>query len=399
LWYARDKDKLEFQQPLSKTKLIDYIEEHKREGVGFYYTRVVKDFGNRKLIGTIKDGGGDEIKIYKHTEFEFSSINNLSEDENVPLEEAYDKYSDSIFMVTNAQTSILSKVNQYVKEKQNLISYDYIPKSGKDKGSLITKYVWNKTLMVWLRDTVKKDDGKLYKTEQVGTLWDDISWGRIDLEGDVTFKNGKKPVALIKRICEIIEDTECKILDFFAGSGTTAQAVLELNEEDGGNRKFIMIQMSENSKKEPKKNICKDITRERIVKVIENELKDKEVGFEYRKVGQPIDAETILSGQLPTYEQLAKYVFYLATGQTPKKEDISKDKYLAGKIGDTRVYLLYKESLEELQRMALTHDFAKDLPKGKKIVYAPACFLDDDYLSENDIRFVSIPYNLFERAE
>lgn len=208
-----------------------------------------------------------------------------------------------------------------------------------------------------------------------------------------------KPTRLIKHLITIATEDDDYILDAFAGSGTTAQAVLELNDEDGGNRKFIMIQMPENSDKEPNKNICIEITRERIVKVIENKLENKDVGFEYRKVGQPIDAETILSGQLPTFEQLAKYVFYLATGQTPKKEDISQDKHIAGKIGDTSVYLLYEDSLEELQRMALTHDFAKDLPKGKKIVYAPACFLDDDYLSENDIRFVSIPYNLFERPE
>lgn len=160
--------------------------------------------------------------------------------------------------------------------------------------------------------------------------------------------------------------------------------------------------MPENSEKEPNKNIARDITRERVVKVIEKKLKNKDVGFEYRRVGQPIDAETILSGQLPTYNQLAKYVYYLATGQSPKDKDIDEKKYLAGKVDHTEVYLLYTPDMEELKKMAITFEWAREISKGnetKKIVYAPACFMDDEYLEQFNIKFVSIPYNLFERQK
>lgn len=160
--------------------------------------------------------------------------------------------------------------------------------------------------------------------------------------------------------------------------------------------------MPENSEKEPKKNIARDITRERVVKAIENKLKNKDVGFEYRRVGQPIDAETILSGQLPTYKQLAKYVYYLATGQSPKDKDIDEKKFLAGKVDHTEVYLLYTPDMDELKKMAITFEWAKEISKGndnKKIVYAPACFMDDEYLEQFNIKFVSIPYNLFEREK
>ncbi len=220
--------------------------------------------------------------------------------------------------------------------------------------------------------------------------------------GDKNLFETPKPTKLLKEIIRSATDTNSIILDAFAGSGTTAQAVLELNEEDGGNRKFILIQMPENSKKEPNKNICRDITRERVVKVIEKKLENKEVGFEYKRVGQPIDAETILSGQLPTYKELAKYVFYLATGQSLKEEDIDEKKYLAGKIDHTEVYLLYTPNMEELKKMAITFEWAKDISKGnenKKIVYAPACFMDDEYLEQFNMKFVSIPYNLFEREK
>lgn len=211
-----------------------------------------------------------------------------------------------------------------------------------------------------------------------------------------------KPVEFIKEVLRYYNCQNEYILDCFAGSGTTAQAVLELNEEDEGGRKFIMIQMPESSKKEPKKNICKDITRERVVKVIEKKLKNKDVGLEYMRVGQPIDAETILSGQFPSFEDLAKYVFYLATGQTPKKKDINQKSYLAGRIDNTEVYLMYEPDMEKLKTLAITFDWAKKVSNennSKKIVYAPACFLEDEYLSQFNIRFVSIPYNLFERQE
>ena len=222
-----------------------------------------------------------------------------------------------------------------------------------------------------------------------------------ELFGDDSIFDNPKPTKLIKYLINTVPNQKL-ILDAFAGSGTTAQAVLELNEEDEGNRKFILIQMPENSEKEPKKNIARDITRERVVKVIEKRLKSKDIGFEYRRVGQPIDAETILSGQLPTFKQLAKYVYYLATGQSPKDKDINEKKYLAGKVDHTEVYLLYTPDIEELKKMAITFEWAKEISKGneyKKIVYAPACFMDDEYLEQFNIKFVSIPYNLFEREQ
>lgn len=73
--------------------------------------------------------------------------------------------------------------------------------------------------------------------------------------------NNPKPVRLIKRILQISSQQNSTILDFFAGSGTTAQAVLELNKEDGGNRKFILCTNNEN-------NICEEVTYERINRVI-----------------------------------------------------------------------------------------------------------------------------------
>ena len=82
-----------------------------------------------------------------------------------------------------------------------------------------------------------------------------------------------KPIGLIKYLIEIatVRDTNVKILDFFSGSGTTAQAVLELNKEDGGNRHFILCTNNEN-------NICEEVTYQRLKTVITGKRKD---GSEY----------------------------------------------------------------------------------------------------------------------
>lgn len=230
LFYAKQYEFAEFQQPNpTLTKISDYIQGHKENNTGFYYTRIIKNYGDKELIGTIQAGGGRDIKIYRHTNYEFSSINKILIDENISADEAYEKYFDDIFMVTNAQTSILEKVNNFTKNKNELISYEYVPTTGKDKGKITTKMIWNHTLVVWFKDTaIKKDDG-VYKAEGKGALWADISWGRLDLEGGVSLKAGKKPENLIRNIIDMATDENDIILDFCLGSGTTSAVAHKMN--------------------------------------------------------------------------------------------------------------------------------------------------------------------------
>jgi adenine-specific DNA-methyltransferase len=209
-----------------------------------------------------------------------------------------------------------------------------------------------------------------------------------------------KPIGLIKKILQIAGNENLTILDSFAGSGTTMHAVMDLNKEDGGNRQCIMVQMTEATEAEPEKNICKDITRERIKRAIDKFGYDS--GFKYFRVGIPLDAETMLAGQLPTYKQFAKYVYYLCTGENLDKEDsINEETYYVGEFGKQAIYLVYKKDYDTLTRLALNLSMAerikKEQPGKKRIVYAPSCFLDEEYLTENQIDYVGIPYNLFQR--
>lgn len=117
--------------------------------------------------------------------------------------------------------------------------------------SLNEKAYWNE----------RENEGK-----KIDTLWNDLpenTTGSSELEKVMEEKNtfsNPKPIKLIQRCLEI-SSKNATVLDFFAGSGTTAQAVLALNKDDGGNRKFILCTNNEN-------NICEKVTYERIKRVI-----------------------------------------------------------------------------------------------------------------------------------
>lgn len=104
------------------------------------------------------------------------------------------------------------------------------------------------------------------KYEDVGSGQDGTKNLKDKFNGEMVF-NFPKPVKLIKFLIDRHKNKNATVLDFFAGSGTTAQAVLELNKADGGNRQFILCTNNEN-------NICEDITYQRIKTVITGKRKD-----------------------------------------------------------------------------------------------------------------------------
>ena len=98
------------------------------------------------------------------------------------------------------------------------------------------------------------------------------------------------------------KDTNAIVIDFFAGSGTTAQAVLNLNKEDGGNRSFILVSSTEATADAPDKNLCRDVCAERVRRMITgySNKKDQAVeglgdGFAYLRCRR-IPAATVFRG-------------------------------------------------------------------------------------------------------
>ena len=94
-------------------------------------------------------------------------------------------------------------------------------------------------------------------------------------EGGVGFNSGKKPVKMLKDLINYHPNKNAVVLDFFAGSGSTGHAVLELNKEDGGSRKFILCTNNES-------NICEEITYPRLKNVMEGYSSKKALGENLR---------------------------------------------------------------------------------------------------------------------
>ena len=106
----------------------------------------------------------------------------------------------------------------------------------------------------------------------------ETAFNNVGYEGYVEFRNGKKPLDFLDKCFEmsgVKKNKNAIVLDFFAGSGSTGHALMRLNNQDGGNRKFIIITNSQN-------NICREITYERMKKVIENDKYNE--GLKYYKV-------------------------------------------------------------------------------------------------------------------
>ena len=146
-------------------------------------------------------------------------------------------------------------------------------------------------------------------------------------EGGVVFNNGKKPLKLLDRILKIATTKESIVLDFFSGSSSTAHAVMQLNAEDAGNRKYIMIQIQENcendenAKKEGFKTIC-DLAEERIrrssKKIIEDTNANIDCGFRVYKVDSSNMKDVYYKPNEITQANLFDYISNVKEDRTPE---------------------------------------------------------------------------------
>ncbi|MEX0650181.1 MAG: site-specific DNA-methyltransferase [Candidatus Andersenbacteria bacterium] len=274
------------------------------------------------------------------------------------------------------------------------------------------------------REVIFSEDGKrlikkTYLVDQKGlapsTLWADIEETGHNRNAKYELKKifpeketadlfkTPKPTKFIKKILDVATSKNDIVLDSFAGSGTTAHAVLAQNKEDGGNRKFILVEMEDYADK---------ITAERVRRVIKGipEAKDGNLkegfggSFSFYKLGDPVDVDDILEGKkLPSYEDLAQYTFYTATGEVFKPKALDKSKYYLGKSATYQVFMMYEPDADKLREMALNLDFAEEIekqfPEEAKLVFAPACFLEEFDLRDRNIRFAQLPFEIYRLAE
>lgn len=219
--------------------------------------------------------------------------------------------------------------------------------------------------------------------------------------GEMVFMT-PKPVELLKRIINIATDESDLVLDSFAGSGTTAEAVLELNQQDGSNREFVLVQQPYDSREGEtnKLNISRKVTAERVRRVIEgyirsngNGRKEKVEGlggsFTYARLSEkPLFGEyRDLGKKLPKWEDLARYIFYTETSRecdTKKMDEATGFIGSTDAAGGTSYYLLYTPNNGEDQRVSLL-TLPALLKKDKNhtlVIYAERIWLHGDELAK-----------------
>jgi len=279
--------------------ISDMVQEYRDEGKSWKYTTILVDPGEKVFLGSTVDGDGNDISIYERCGFVIKSIAQVQREEGLTEEDAYNKYASMIFQTAMPQSSIRPRVMSFVEEnggvQSDLYSIEYVPRSGRNKGNLYEQFYKGESfrLLAWLRDVAEEKDGVIYKKEMRGTYWDYASETKnLTKEGDVPFQNGKKPLAMLKRIVGMQKNQNATVMDFFAGSSSTAHAVLACNAEDGGDRRFIMVQLPEVGDAEASgfANVA-DLSKERIrragKKILEGECHpdwNRDVGFRVLKV-------------------------------------------------------------------------------------------------------------------
>ena len=242
------------------------------------------------------------------------------------------------------------------------------------------------------------------------------------------------------------------VLDSFAGSGTTGHAVLEANKRDGGNRRFILVEMEDYADRLTAERVRRvingydftgtqktELMREKItwtklqkakklteaVEKIENlngheydaikkTVKNGELivtgeksvsehaeglggTFTYCTLGAPVELDKVLTGEsLPPYESLGAALFHMATNHALAATVRAADFYL-GEVEGQRVWLIYKPDLDWLKspNAALTLSRAKEFvataPDKRHLVFAPARFVSQKMLAEQNIPVEFVP--------
>jgi adenine-specific DNA-methyltransferase len=206
------------------------------------------------------------------------------------------------------------------------------------------------------------------------------------LQSDIPFET-PKPTRLIERILNITTNPGDIILDSFAGSGTTAHAVLNLNKTDGGNRRFILVEMED---------YAETITAERVRRVIDGygDIAGTGGGFAYYELGEPLlFKDGNLNEAIPA-EKIYEYVWYTETrtAYTPQAE-----KYYLGAKSDTAYYFHYERNAVT----SLDEDFLRTLTvkAARYVIYADMCALGAADLARFNITFRKIPRDIKNLTE
>lgn len=225
----------------------------------------------------------------------------------------------------------------------------------------------------------------------------------LDLFGEKQF-DFPKSSDLVRELIEQTTDKDSLILDSFAGSGTTAHAVLKQNAEDGGNRRFILVEMDQ--------NIAQNVTAERVKRVAQGytNSKGKAIeglgsGFQFYQLSQEplFTAQGVIRSDV-TFTQLAEFVWFIETGTgLTLAPDQVLDSPLLGTFNGRAIFLLYNGIIKDktdaggnvlnLKMLSHLREYLPD-PNQPSVIYGAFTRFDKLKLQQLNITFHQLPYEL-----
>ena len=206
--------------------------------------------------------------------------------------------------------------------------------------------------------------------------------------GRATFDTPKPP-RLVERVLQIAGSQNTLVLDSFAGSGSTAHAVLNMNKADGGNRKFILVEMMD---------YADSITAERVKRVIDGYGEGKKAvegtggSFSYYELGPVLLLPDGNLNEEVGAQKIREYVYYMETKEPLSAEQPVDEPYFMGLCRNTAYYFYYeRESVTTLDYAFLATIQTK--AEGYTI-YADLCAIPQETLRRHNITFKKIPRDI-----
>ena len=267
-----------------------------------------------------------------------------------------------------------------------------------------SKGKWSVRFKQYLRD----ENGLMRRAKPIsimnGPFNQDGTAEQAAIFGKKAFDN-PKPSELVKYLCSFIlndEDDRSGIyLDSFAGSGTTAHAVLNLNKQDGGKRKFILIEMMD---------YAETITAERVKRVMTGYGEGKKAvagtggAFDYYTLGEPLFTAEHNLNEAVGVERIREYIWYsetrsplqadapLASGKLASGKGAKSGPYYLGTHEGMALYFVYEpDRLTTLDHELLATLTVKGSPT---LIYADNCLLPKKFLEQHGIVFKKIPRDI-----
>lgn len=230
------------------------------------YNKIISFGKNEELVIVLDEESHRPIHIYKHPDAKFRTISLADWDSRqVEIDQIYEKNHEKIVRLSNQQSesTLQQRIIQQFPERNKIYSVRYIPDRGKSTGTEITKWYYDKDVILFLKDYTIRKDKQLFKVVDMNNFWtrEDFPVTGIAGEGRVKLKRGKKPESLLRRIISIATHPGDWVLDAFGGSGTTGAVAHKMG------RKWVLMELEQSS----------EMTIQRLTNVIQGKDQDKHV--------------------------------------------------------------------------------------------------------------------------